>query len=68
MLLLLYSSVDSAVLVEDLCDWIEYSNPRAFKSNVIRALHKGRLVEHDKESDSVVLSPKGALYVEEHLL
>jgi len=35
-LLLLYSSRDSAVLVEDLCQWVEYSNPSVFKNRVIR--------------------------------
>lgn len=34
-LLLLYSSQDSAVLVEDLVDWVEYSNAAVFKSNVL---------------------------------
>lgn len=68
VLLLLYSSPASAVLVEDLCDWVEYSNPVVFKSNVIRSPHKERLVEHDKDTDSVVLSPKGADHVEKNLL
>lgn len=67
-LLLLYSSQSSAVLLEDLCDWIEYSNPRVFKSTIIRNLHKERLIEHDRETDSVVLSPKGAAYVEQKIL
>ena len=68
VLLLLYSSPDSAVLVEDLCDWVEYSNPALFKSKLIRSLHKERFVEHDKDTDSVVLSPKGAGHVEKNLL
>ena len=68
VLLLLYSSPDSAVLVEDLCDWVEYSNPALFKSKLIRSLHKERLVEHDKDTDSVMLSPKGADHVEKNLL
>jgi len=68
LLLLLYSSSDSVILAEDLCDWIEYSNPGVFKSNVLRPLHKTRLVEYDRETQSVVLSPKGVQYVEETLL
>jgi len=68
VLLLLYSSADSAILVEDLCDWVEYSRTGAFKSNIIRHLHKERLVEHDRETDSVVLSPKGAKHVEDNIL
>jgi len=68
VLLLLYSSVESAVLVEDLCDWIEYSNPSVFKSNILRNLHKSRFVEYDKDTGVVTLSPKGAAHVEDSLL
>jgi hypothetical protein len=67
-LLLLYSSQDSAVLIEDLCAWVEYSNPAIFKSTVIRRLHKDRLLEFDEDSDSIIISPKGVAYVEESLL
>jgi hypothetical protein len=67
-LLLLYSSQESAVLVEDLIDWVEYSNPGVFKSNVLSKLHKDRLVEWDRSSDSVFLSPTGVKYVEENIL
>jgi hypothetical protein len=68
VLLLLCSSPDSAVLLEDLYGWVEYSNPTVFKNKIIRSLHQGRLVEHDRGTDSVTLSPKGASFVEEHLL
>jgi hypothetical protein len=67
-LLLLYSSPDSAVLLEDLSSWVEYSNPRMFKSSIIKALHKQRFLEFDTDSESVILSPKGARYVEENLI
>lgn len=67
-LLLLYSSPDSAVLLEDLCDWVEYSNPRMFKSTIIKNLHKQRLLEFDTDSESLILSPKGVKYVEENLI
>lgn len=67
-LLLLYSAKDQVVLTEDLIGWIEYSNPRVFKSNVLRKLHERRHVEWDKEGDFIVLSPKGSIYVEENLL
>ena len=68
VLLLLYSSADSAVLVEDLCDWVEYSNPSVFKSKIVHSLHKGRLVGYDRETELVMLSPKGAKYVEDNLV
>jgi hypothetical protein len=67
-LLLLYSNPDSAVLLEDLCDWVEYSNPRIFKSTIIKELHKQRLLEFDTDSESIILSPKGVKYVEENLM
>lgn len=67
-LLLLYSCQSSAVLLEDLCQWVEYSNPGMFKNKIIRELHKQRLVEYDAETESVVLSPKGAAYVEQNIL
>lgn len=67
-LVLLYSTQESAVLTEDLINWLEYSNPRVFKTTVLSKLHKERLVEWDKEQETVVLSPKGAREVEERLL
>jgi hypothetical protein len=66
-LLLLYSSQNSAVLLEDLCDWVEYSNPQVFK-RIIRELHKQRFLEFDEDSESVILSPKGVEYVEKQLI
>ena len=66
-LLLLYSEPNSAVLTEDLCMWIEYS-PSMFEKRVLRDLHSKRLIEHDKDSELVHLSPKGAQLVEEELL
>jgi hypothetical protein len=67
-LLLLYSSAESSVLVEDVCEWIEYSNLAVFKSKVIGPLHTQRLLEFDRETDAIVLSPKGVVYVEGNLL
>jgi hypothetical protein len=67
-LLLLYSCADSAVLIEDLCGWVEYSNPGVFKKTVIGALHKQRLLEFDKDTDAIILSPKGVQYIEEKLI
>jgi hypothetical protein len=67
-LLLLYSTSDSAVLLEDLASWVEYSNLGMFKRSIIKALHKQRFLEFDVDSESVILSPKGARYVEENLI
>lgn len=67
-LLLLYSARETIVYVEDLIAWIEYSNPTVYKSNVLSKQHKARMLDWDRESDTVVLSPKGVQYVEEHVL
>ena len=64
-LLLLYSEADSAVPVEDLCQWVEYSSLRDFKRLVLLPLHRDRLVEYDTENEVVLLSPKGAKVVDE---
>ena len=68
VLLILYSSKETAVLVEDLCDWIEYSNRSVFKSRILKTLHKKRMIEYDKETDAVHLSPTGARRVEDGIL
>jgi hypothetical protein len=67
-LLLLYTAHYDGVLIEDLYDWVEYSNLSVFKSSVVRPLHKERLVEFDKETESVFISPLGLRYVEVTLL
>jgi len=67
VLLLLYSEPSSSVLTEDLCSWVEYA-PSMFSTRVLSKLHSERLIEHDKDSELVYLSPKGAKYVEDNLL
>lgn len=67
-LLLLYSEPTSFVLAEDLCEWVEYSQPSMFKRNVLRPLHKSRLIEFDEESAAVYLSPLGVREVERSVL
>ena len=68
VLVLLYSEPSPFVLAEDLCDWVEYSQPSMFKRNVLRPLHKKRLIEFDEESSVVYLSPVGVRDVEESIL
>jgi len=67
-LLLLYSCESSSVLVEDLSSWIEYSSTGMFKTRVLQGLHKDRFIEWDMDDDFVVISPKGAKWVEENLI
>jgi hypothetical protein len=67
-LLLLYGSKDSAVLVEDLCSWVEYARMDHYKDRVLGSLHTDRLIEFDREDNVVYLSPTGAREVESVLL
>jgi hypothetical protein len=67
-LLLLYSEVEEAVLVEDLYAWVEYSSLRDYKRKVLAGLHSKRLIEWDQEVDSATLSPTGIEYVEKRVL
>ncbi|GAB5504839.1 MAG: hypothetical protein Rhirs2KO_00020 [Rhizobiaceae bacterium] len=68
VLLLSHQSTDGAILVEDLCDWIEYSNMAVFKSKVLTPLHKERLIEYDKDALTVTISPLGVKAIEETIL
>jgi hypothetical protein len=62
-LLLLYGELDSAVAVEDLADWIEV--PRShYKSRVLQPMHAKRLIEYDRATETVLLSPMGAAAAE----
>jgi hypothetical protein len=67
-LLLLYSDVSEAVLVEDLFEWVEYSRLDLFKERVLAPLHQARLVEWDRDAKTVQISPTGARLVEDKIL
>lgn len=67
VLLLLDADKEAAVLVEDLCSWVEYSNETVFKQQVLEPLHRGRFIEYDVESQSATISPKGSSRVAREL-
>lgn len=67
VLLLLYSE-SNWVSVNDLFDWIEYSNITVFKTRVLRGLHKERLIEYNAADGLVHISPSGISSVEQCLL
>ena len=67
-LLLLYASVESAVLAEDLYSWSKYTNFAVYRKNVLGQLDSANLVEYDRESDTVIISPIGIKCVEEEIL
>lgn len=67
-LLLLYSDAQTGVPSEDLYEWTEHPNFAYFKRDVLRTLHKARLVEYDRETEIVLISPLGVRRVEDELL
>jgi hypothetical protein len=67
-LLLVYSETEGGVLVEDLFSWCEHKHLPSYRRDVLMVLHKGRMVEYDKENDIVFLSPLGVQEVEDHIL
>ena len=67
-LLLLYSSPEAGVPMEDLVSWTEHSNAAVYRRDVLGRLHKSRMVEYDRENEMVAISPKGNAFVESDLL
>lgn len=67
-LILLYSETGSAVLAEDLFAWCKYSNFTIYKSRVLEQLDKDNLIDYDRQSECVMLSPLGIKIVEDELL
>jgi hypothetical protein len=63
-LLLLYADPEAAVPVEDLFEWVEHPSLTDFRRRVLEPLHRRRLIEYDRETESVILSPSGILEIE----
>jgi hypothetical protein len=68
VLLLLYSDSQNTILIEDLFEWVEYSNLSMFKTSVLKSLHDDRLIEYDREMDTIQISPLGNNMVEKRIL
>jgi hypothetical protein len=66
-LLLLYDSYPKPLGDETLCEWTEYTNPRVYRSSVLKPLHKKKIIEYDANTGDVHLSPTGLRYVEENI-
>ena len=58
----------SAVPSEDLFAWTEHSNQASYIKNVLKKMHKNRLIEYDQENQMVTISPLGINLVEDKLL
>ena len=65
LLLLYYSQqpLDEATLV----DWLEHSNPSIYRRDILRKMHSARLVEYNKQTGKVTISPLGIQHVESEL-
>lgn len=66
-LLLLHSDPSIDVLDDDLLSWIEYDRMSTYQRDVLRPLHKTRLIEYDEEGGIVRISPTGVKKVEERI-
>jgi hypothetical protein len=66
MLLLLYQSTER-VEEAQLVKWVEHSNPSVFRRDVIMRAHRSRLIEYDRSSRTVQISPLGMSHVENKL-
>lgn len=65
VLLILHHVQPERVGDSKLAEWVEYSNRSAFKTNVLRTLHKEALIDY-REGEARILPP-GTQYVEKEL-
>ena len=63
-LLLLYSESPNELSIDDLIKYIEYSNRSRYESQIIRSLHKNRLI--NCKHKQCIITPLGIKYVEQH--
>lgn len=63
-LLLLYGCVDGRATDLQLFEWVEYSSKSSFKGNVLKPMHKARLIEFNEKTGVVHISPDGINLVE----
>lgn len=66
-LVLLYSK-PAWVGDQDLFDWVEYSTLTNFRKNILRVLHRKRLIEYDDKKNRSRISPLGSALVEKRIL
>ena len=66
-LVLLYSR-PAWVGDQELFNWVEYSTLTMFRKNILRVLHRKRLVEYDEKQHRARISPLGSNQVEQQVL
>jgi hypothetical protein len=67
-LLLLYRDRRRSVSERELFEWTDHSNATAFRKDVLRPLHRRRLIEFDENARIITLSPTGIREVEDKIL
>lgn len=67
MLVALYYQPTLAMSDSELVEVVEYSNPSAFRSNVLAKAHKLALIDYDSATRTATLSPIGVRWVEENI-
>ena len=65
-LLLLYSC-PSGTTEDELLNWTEHTNPSIYRRDVLKTLHKDRLIEYSQANKTAKISPTGIQYVETNL-
>ena len=68
VLILLYSEYPNPTIDNSLFEWSEHSNISNFRRDVLKGLHKEKLIEYDLRTKKVYLSPTGLHKVEEKIL
>jgi hypothetical protein len=66
--LLLLHTTDRPVAESALVSWLEHSNASVYRRDILRKLHRHRLIEYDAATRSAQISPTGIADVEEKLL
>jgi hypothetical protein len=66
-LLLLYST-SSEVTEDDLLSWIEHSSPSIYRRDVLSKLHAEKLIDFDRKTRIVIISPTGVKEVENKMI
>lgn len=66
--LLLLSQTAFGVTDKDLSNWVEYSSLSMFRTRVLKPLHKARLIEYDKKTFLVHISPLGIINVNQNII
>ncbi len=52
----------------DLVKWLEHSNASVYRRDVLKKLHKDKLIEYDKIVRTAMISPKGIAFTEKNII